>query len=185
MLFLAKIASNKKGSVAQALINDAITVEVVRLIGPDGGSMGIVPIAQARQVASDAELDLVLISADANPPVCKVLDYGKYRYDLQKKKTESKKKQKTVDIKEVQLRPYIGENDLVIKCRAIKKFIEAGNKVKVVLRFRGRELRHQALGAEVLTKLMGICGEFCKEDNTPKLDGSVMMLMLSAKSGKD
>lgn len=178
---MAKIAPNKKQGVGQALINDEISASTVRLIGAEGQALGIVSLAQALEVSGNAGLDLVLISPESDPPVCKVLDYGKYRYELQKKKNESKKKQKIVGVKEVQLRPYIGENDLLIKCKAIKKFTEAGNKVKVVLRFRGRELRHQDIGAEVLKKMMEICGDFCKEDSPPKLDGSVMIVMLSSK----
>ncbi len=163
------------------MINENIRAKEVRLIGSDGGAIGIVSIDEALDTANNEGLDLVLVSGESNPPVCKILDYGKYKYEQQKKKIESKKKQKTIDLKEVQLRPFIGENDLMIKCRAIKKFIENGDKVKVVLRFRGRELSRQEVGFEVINKVLSVCQDFAKEENTPKLEGSVIIMMLSAK----
>ena len=163
------------------MINENIRSDKVRLIGSDGQAVGIVPTKEALRIASEEGLDLVLVAEESDPPVCKVLDYGKYKYEQQKKKTESKKKQKTIDIKEVQLRPFIGENDLLIKCRAIKKFIENGDKVKVVLRFRGRELSRQEVGREVIQKVLTNCEEFSKEESPAKLEGSVMMMILTAK----
>jgi translation initiation factor IF-3 len=181
-LFLAKIVTGK-GAVAfpQASINEDIRASWVRLVGSDGGAIGIVSIEDALVAARNEDLDLVLIAENSDPPVCKILDYGKYKFELQKKKTEAKKKQRIIDLKEVQVRPFIGENDLLVKCRAIKKFIEAGDKVKIVLRFRGRELQYQEIGVVVLTKIMDHCGEFCKEESAPKLEGSVMIVVLSAK----
>ncbi|NCA79561.1 MAG: translation initiation factor IF-3 [Sphingobacteriia bacterium] len=163
------------------MINEHIRAKEVRLIGEDGKPIGIVSITEALKVAADAGLDLVLIAEDSEPPVCKILDYGKYKYELQKKKSESKKKQKTIELKEVQLRPFIGENDLLVKCRAIKRFIEDGDKVKLVLRFRGRELSRQELGHEVIKKVLDFCMEFAKEENPPKLEGSVIVTILSGK----
>ena len=128
-----------------------------------------------------AGLDLVIVSKDAKPPVCKILDYGKYKYEQQKKKAEAKKKQKTIDLKEVQIRPFIGENDLMVKCKAIKRFIEAGNKVKLVMRFRGREMSRQDIGQEVINKVFEFCQDFAKTENPPKLEGTVMMTILSGK----
>ncbi|MDR2598523.1 MAG: translation initiation factor IF-3 [Holosporales bacterium] len=164
------------------MINENINFEEVRLVSENGESVGIVPIDEARRLASEASLDLVLISADSLPPVCKILDYGKYRYELQKKKLESRKNQKIICLKEVQVRPFIGDNDLLIKCRAIKKFIEEdGDKVKVVLRFRGRELSRQELGREVIKKILDFCQDFAKEESEPKLEGSVITTILSRK----
>ena len=180
---MAKVVTRKpQGPQANvAMIKEHISAPEVRLIGADGQAVGIVSRSEALQVASDAGLDLVLIAEDSVPPVCKILDYGKYKYELQKKKTESKKKQKTIELKEVQLRPFIGENDLLVKCRAIKRFIEDGDKVKLVLRFRGRELSRQELGHEVIKKVLKFCEEFAKEENPPKLEGTVIMTVLSGK----
>ena len=141
-VLLAKIITKRSnaGQMASVPINENISASEVRLVGADGSPMGIVPIAEALRVAFDSGMDLVLVAEESSPPVCKILDYGKYKYELQKKKTESKKKQRVILLKEVQLRPSIGANDLLVKCRAIKKFIEAGDKVKIALRFRGREM---------------------------------------------
>ncbi len=158
-----------------------IGVTSVRLIGADGEALGIVPLSEAKNAALEAGLDLVMVSKESNPPVCKILDYGKYKYEQQKKKTESKKKQKVINLKEVQVRPFIGENDLMVKCRAIKRFIESGDKVKLVLRFRGREMSRQELGHEVVNKVLDICQEFAKPENPPKLEGTIITTILSGK----
>jgi translation initiation factor IF-3 len=176
--------NRKKGLVAQnsPVINENIKFDEVRLVNADGESVGIVPIDEARRLASESFLDLVLISSDALPPVCKILDYGKYRYELQKKKSESRKNQKIINIKEVQVRSLIGDNDLLVKCRAIKKFIEEdGDKVKVVLRFRGREISRQELGREVIRKIIEFCKDFATEEYAPKLEGTLITLVLSKK----
>jgi len=181
---LAKVVNKKPSGGSQAnapMINENISAKEVRLIGEDGKPIGIVPIAEALKMASDIGLDVVLIAEDSEPPVCKILDYGKYKYELQKKKAESKKKQKTIELKEVQLRPFIGENDLMVKCRAIKRFIESGDKVKLVLRFRGRELSRQELGHEVIKRVLEFCQDFAKEENPPRLEGSVIVTVLSGK----
>ncbi|MDR1488856.1 MAG: translation initiation factor IF-3 [Holosporales bacterium] len=163
------------------MINEHINAHRVRVIGANGEVMGIMPIEDALDVAAEANLDLVVVSEESDPPVCKILDYGKHKYDLQKKKIESRKKQKFIDIKEVQFRPFIGENDLMIKCRAIKKFIEAGDKVKIALRYRGREVTRQESGWEVIKKVQEFCREFAKEDSPPKLEGFTIIMMLSKK----
>ncbi len=163
------------------LINENIKAHEVRLIGANGEAVGIVPIEDALEVAQEANLDLVLVSSESIPPVCKVLDYGKHKYAQQKKKIESKKKQKIINIKEVQLRPFIGENDLLVKCKAIRKFIENGDKVKVVLRYRGRELSRQKTGRDVIQKVQAFCQEFAKEELSPKLEGSVLMMILTER----
>ncbi len=181
---MAKVIVDKKNNVNSkdpTKINEEIKVEEVRLIGSDGKPIGIVPTSKALEIAKSEELDLVLVSEDANPPVCKILNYGKYKYSLQKKKIEAKKKQQTITLKEIQLRPFIGENDLAIKCKAIQKFILNGNKVKVVMKFRGRELSRKELGMEVVNKVIETCSEFAKPDNPPKLEGSTIMTVLTKK----
>lgn len=178
---MAKINTGRKQETSRQLINDEITAKEVRLIGADGSQMGIVPIGEARRAADEAGLDLFLVSEDAVPPVCKILDYGKYKYELQKKKAESRKKQKVISLKEVQIRPFIGENDLLIKCKSIKKFIEGGDKVKLVLRFMGRELSRKDLGFEVVKKVLEFCQEFAKEENPAKLEGNSIIAILTAK----
>lgn len=177
---LAKLLTNKKPEAKNSTpINENIKYKEVRLIGVDGEALGIVSLKEAISNAEKASLDLVLVSENSNPPVCKILDYGKYKYEQQKKKAESRKKQKVIEIKEVQLRPFIGENDLLIKCKAIKKFIESGAKVKVVLKFRGRELSRQDLGFEVIKKVLDYSKEFAKEENPAKLEGSSIITVLT------
>ncbi len=182
--YLAKVTVDKKYGVGQKetpKINEEIIVEEVRLIGSNGQPIGIVPTSRALEIAKSEELDLVLVSEDAVPPVCKILNYGKYKYNLKKKKAESKKKQKTITLKEIQLRPFIGENDLLVKCKAIQRFILDGNKVKVVLKFRGRELSRKELGYEVINKVLETCSEFAKSEMPPKLEGSVIITVLTKK----
>jgi translation initiation factor IF-3 len=140
---------------------------------------GVVSRQEALQKARDAGLDLVEVSPNADPPVCKLLNYGKFKYEQQKKKAEAKKKQKVIEIKEVQFRPMIDEGDLTTKCRAIKRFIEEGNKVKVLMRFRGRELSHHEIGLEVLLQVKKTFEDIAKAENIPKLEGRQMVMILS------
>lgn len=177
---MAGVISNRHEK-NQQLINDKINAKTVRLIGVNGEALGIVSIEEALNMAAEVSLDLVLFSEEASPPVCKILDYGKHKYELQKKKVESRKKQKIVAFKEIQIRPFIGENDLLTKCRAIKKFIESGDKVKLLLRFKGRELCHQNLGYEVVRKILDFCKDFAKAENPPKLDGSIIITILTKR----
>ena len=156
-------------------------ISKVRLIGANGEAIGIVAISEAKRIAADEGLDLVVVAKEANPPVCKILDYGKYKYEQQKKKVESRKKQKTIELKEVQIRPFIGENDLMVKCKAIKRFIESGDKVKLVMRFRGREMSRQDIGKDVIKRVLDFCQEFAKPENPPKLEGMMMLTILSGK----
>ena len=181
---MAKVTIDKKYNASQkdtTKINEEIKVQEVRLIGSNGQPVGIVSTIRALEIAEDEGLDLVLVSEDANPPVCKILNYGKYKYSLQKKKIEAKKKQKTITLKEIQLRPFIGENDLAVKCKAIQRFILDGDKVKVVLKFRGRELSRKELGHEVINKVIETCSEFAKPETPPKLEGSIIMTVLTKK----
>lgn len=179
---MAKGLNEKNANSAAApLVNENIKASCVRLIAADGEPVGIVPIEDALDVAAADGLDLVVVSENSDPPVCKVMDYGKHRYETQKKKTDSKKKQKVVNVKEVQLRPFIGENDLLVKCKAIKKFIEDGDKVKIVLRYRGREISHRETGWEIIRKIQEFSQEFAKEEFSPKLEGSVIIMVLCRK----
>lgn len=143
--------------------------------------LGVLSKSEALKVALEAGLDLVEISPNAEPPVCKILNYGKYKYELQKKKAEAKKKQKVVEVKEMQLRPMIDPHDFEIKCKAIKRFIDEGNKVKIIMRFRGRELSHQEIGMGILLKVKSLFEEISKVDHMPKLEGRQMVMVLSPK----
>ena len=142
----------------------------------------LLPIrSEAMNLAQRAGMDLVEVSPNAEPPVCKILDFGKYKYELQKKKAEAKKKQKVVEVKEIQLRPMIDPHDFGIKCKAIQRFIEEGNKVKIIMRFRGRELSHQNIGYEILMKVKTQFEEVSKVDHSPKLEGKQMIMIISPK----
>ncbi|MDR2681865.1 MAG: translation initiation factor IF-3 [Holosporaceae bacterium] len=160
-------------------INRAITVPQVRLIDQHGNSVGVVSIREAQARATEAGLDLVEIAAQAVPPVCKIVNYGKLKYELQKKKSEAKKKQKIIEIKEVKFTPVIGEHDYMVKLSSINRFISEGNKVKITLRFRGRELSHQEIGAKLLNRVIDDVKEIAKCEGSPQLEGRVMMTILS------
>lgn len=141
--------------------------------------VGVVSRQEALALAQEASLDLVEVSPNAEPPVCKIIDYGKYKYELQKKKAEAKKKQKVVEIKEVQIRPGIDDNDFQVKLRAIQRFIAEGNKVKVSMRFRGREVTHNEIGLDVLNRIKEAVEPVAKVDNNPKLEGKQIIMFLS------
>jgi translation initiation factor IF-3 len=160
-------------------INDEITALKIRLIDENGEMLGVFGVKQAIEKAIAAGLDLVEISPNAEPPVCKILDYGKFKYENQKKLTEAKKKQKTVEVKEIKLRPAIGDHDYEVKLKAAKKFIENGDKLKVTLRFRGREMAHMHLGFEVLNRLKSDMAGLAKVDQEPKPEGKQVMIMMS------
>lgn len=148
------------------------------MVLPDGESKGVVSIKEAMKTAASYGLDLVEISPQATPPVCKITDYGKMKYDMQKKKNEAKKNQKVVEIKEIKLTPMIGANDLQIKINAVKRFLLAGNKVKISLKFRGREISHQEVGLKVIDQVLNAVSELGKNDTAPKLEGKQMTLTL-------
>lgn len=141
--------------------------------------IGVVSRLEGLKMAQEAGLDLVEVSPNAEPPVCKILDNGKYKYEQQKKKAEAKKKQKVIEIKEVQLRPGIDENDFQVKLRAIHRFIDEGNKVKVTMRFRGREVAHHELGMEVLIRIRESINDMAKVENNPKLEGKQMIMVIA------
>lgn len=158
----------------------------MRLIGPDGSQLGVMSAKEAQQVARDADLDLVKIAPNAKPPVCKVVDYGKFRYEKARKEKQARKKQKTVEIKEVRLSPNIEANDLNTKINAARKFLSKGNKVKVTLRFRGREMAHIQNGRQVMDDFAEALSDISVVDKSPKMEGRSMTMMLSEKSkGKD
>ncbi|MCV0367987.1 MULTISPECIES: translation initiation factor IF-3 [Filomicrobium] len=162
-------------------INDAIRVREVRLIDENGENVGVVNRLEAQDRANNAGLDLVEISPDAQPPVCKIMDYGKFKFEQQKKAAEARKKQKTVEIKEIKMRPAIDEHDYDVKMRAIKRFFDDGDKVKVTLRFRGREMAHQQLGMAVLQRVKGELEEIAKVESEPRLEGRQMVMVLAPR----
>lgn len=162
-------------------INREIEVPSVRLVDAEGEMQGVVPIREALMRAEEAGLDLVEVSPNADPPVCKILDYGKYKYEAQKKKNEAKKKQKVIEVKEIKMRPNIDDHDYDVKLRAATKFLEEGHKVKVTLRFRGREMAHQDLGMNVLTRVRDQLDPLSKVEQHPKMEGRQMVMVLAAR----
>ena len=163
------------------MINEQIRDKEVRLIGPDGEQLGIMSAREAMAKAQEAELDLVKIAPTAKPPVCKIIDYGKYKYELARKEKEAKKKQKVIEIKEVRLSPNIEDNDLNTKVSAAKKFLEKGNKVKVTLRFRGREMAHMASSKHILDDFAKMLEEVAVVEKPAKVEGRSMTLVLAQK----
>jgi translation initiation factor IF-3 len=162
-------------------VNEEIRVPQVRLIDTSGEMIGVMSTREALMRAFDAGLDLVEISPNAVPPVCKILDYGKYKYEQQKKASEARKKQKVVEIKEIKVRPNIDDHDYDVKLRQMKSFIEEGDKVKVTLRFRGREVAHQDLGAKVLERIRTELGDMVKVEQFPRLENRQMIMVLAPK----
>ena len=162
-------------------INGAIRAPKVRCIDPEGEQLGVLDTHDAIRKAEDFGLDLVEVQPNADPPVCKILNYGKFKYEAQKRANEARKKQKIIEVKEIKLRPNIDEHDYQVKMRNVQKFLNAGDKVKVTLRFRGREMAHQELGANVLTRVREETDEFAKVEAMPKLEGRQMIMVLAPK----
>jgi len=162
-------------------VNERIRVSEIRLIGPDGENVGVVPPSVGLQMAQDAGLDLVEISPNATPPVCKVMDLGKFKYEQQKREAEARKKQKIIEIKEIKFRPGTDTHDYDVKMRSVLKFLGEGDKVKVTLRFRGREMAHQDLGLELLNRVRDDVGEAGKIESMPKLEGRQMVMMIAPR----
>ncbi|MDF2811992.1 MAG: translation initiation factor [Microvirga sp.] len=156
-------------------------VRDVQLIDDTGQNRGVMPFFDAMRIAEDAGLDLVEISPNATPPVCKILDYGKYRFLEQKKASEARKKQKTVEVKEVKLRPGIDDHDYDVKMKAMRGFFEEGNKVKVTLRFRGREMAHQDLGLKVLDRVKADVSEIAKVEMEPNFEGRQVVMVMAPR----
>ncbi|MDX2290110.1 MAG: translation initiation factor IF-3 [Hyphomicrobiaceae bacterium] len=163
-------------------INDAIRAREIRLIDETGENVGVVSRFDAMERAQTAGLDLVEISPGAEPPVCKIMDYGKFKFEQQKKAAEARKKQKIVEIKEIKMRPAIDDHDYIVKIKAIRRFFEEGDKVKVTLRFRGREMAHQELGMQVLQRVKAELDEIAKVESEPRLEGKQMVMVLAPRS---
>ncbi|HYD67729.1 MAG TPA: translation initiation factor IF-3 [Azospirillum sp.] len=162
-------------------INREITARTVRLVGADGEMIGVVSLRDAFDAAADANLDLVEVAPQADPPVCKILDYGKFRFEEQKKAAEARKKQKIIELKEIKLRPGIDDNDYEVKMRSAVRFLEEGDKVKVTMRFRGREMAHQHLGMEVLLRVRDRLADLAKVEQMPKLEGRQMVMVIAPR----
>lgn len=168
-------------TISNLMINEQIRDKEVRLIGPDGEQLGIMSAREAMAKAQEAELDLVKIAPQAKPPVCKIIDYGKYRYELARKEKEAKKKQKTIDVKEVRLSPNIDTNDLNTKAGAARKFLTKGDRVKVTLRFRGREMAHMSSSKHVLDDFADMLKDIAVVEKAPKVEGRSMTMFLAQK----
>ena len=162
-------------------MNEAIEAAEVRLVGADGEVLGVVKIDEALRRADEAGLDLVEMAANSNPPVCKILDYGKLKFLDQKRKADARKKQKTIDVKEIKMRPGIEQHDYDVKMRSMRRFLDDGDKVKVTLRFRGRELAHQELGMRVLERVQTDLEEDSKVEQFPKMEGRQMTMVIAPR----
>jgi translation initiation factor IF-3 len=160
-------------------VNEAIEARQVRLVDENGTMVGIVPLAVALERAAQAGLDLVEVAPNASPPVCKIMDFGKFKYEQQKKANAARKKQKVIEIKEIKMRPNIDENDYRIKMKKVKDFLEEGDKVKVTLRFRGREVAHQDIAMKLLERVRDDVGELARVEQMPKLEGRQMVMVMA------
>ena len=168
-------------TISELMINEQIRDKEVRVIGENGDQLGIMSAREALRLAEEAELDLVKIAPTAKPPVCKIIDYGKYRYEMARKEKEAKKKQKTVDVKEVRLSPNIDTNDLNTKVNSAKKFIQKGDKVKVTLRFRGREMAHMQTSKHILDDFADMMKDVAVVEKPAKLEGRSISMVLTEK----
>jgi translation initiation factor IF-3 len=173
--------ANKPPSKGGPAINEEITAKVIFLIGDDGHKYGELGLDEALALGEEKGLDVVELSPDNKPPVCKLMDFGKYKYEQQKKANEARKKQKVIEIKEIKMRPTIDDHDYDVKMRAMKRFFDDGDKVKVTLRFRGREMAHQHLGMELLTRVQKDTEVFAKLEQYPKMEGRQMMMVLAPR----
>lgn len=165
-------------------INEQIMGADVRLIGTDGTQLGIVPLAEAKEKATAAELDLVEIAPDAEPPVCKIMDYGKHLFEAKKQQAEQRKRQKQTQVKEMKFRPGTEEGDYQVKLRNLVRFLEGGDKAKITLRFRGREMAHQELGMEMMQRIEQDLAELGNVEQYPKMEGRQLTMVISPKSKK-
>jgi len=165
-------------------LNEEIQDKEIRVIGPDGAQLGIMAPETALKMAEEQELDLVKIAPNAVPPVCRIMDYGKFRFETLKKEKEAKKNQHVVEVKEIRMSPSIDSNDFNTKVKNAQKFLKDGDRVKVAVRFRGREMAHTAIGAELLKSFGEQCSEYATVDKAPKMDGRYMAMFLSPKTNK-
>lgn len=162
-------------------VNGEINTATVRLVDQNGNMVGVIAVNEAMRMAEQASLDLVEISPNASPPVCKILDYGKYKYEAQKKAHEARKKQKVIQIKEIKLRPTIDKHDLDIKVRNVMGFLDEGDKVRITLRFRGREMDHQELGMQVLERVQEALKDLAKIEQSPRTEGRQIVMTVAPK----
>ena len=162
-------------------MNEFIEADPIRLVDQDGEMVGVVPRERGLELADEVGLDLVEVSPNADPPVCKLLDYGKFKYIAQKKANEARKRQKTIEVKEIKMRPTIDNHDYLVKLRFMEKFIESGDKVKVTMRFRGREMVHQDLGMKVLMRVRDDLDAHAKIEQYPKVEGRQMTMVMSPR----
>lgn len=169
-------------SKEQHLVNEAIRAREVRLIGPQGDQLGIKSLREAQQLARELNLDLVNVAPQAKPPVCRILDYGKYRYEQSKREKEARKKQKVIQVKEIRLSPSIEENDVKTKLKNVIKFLKHGDKVKLTIRFRGREITHKELGRKILMRMATEVQDYAEIERHPKVEGKQMIMILAPKS---
>ncbi|MDH5184586.1 MAG: translation initiation factor IF-3 [Gammaproteobacteria bacterium] len=168
----------------QVRMNNEITVREVRVTGVDGEQLGIMPTAQARELAEEVDMDLVEISPQAEPPVCRIMDYGKFLFETNKKKQVAKKKQKQIQVKEIKFRPGTEEGDYQIKLRNLTRFLEGGDKCKVTLRFRGREMAHQELGRKLLKRVEADLNELGTVEQFPRMEGRQMVMVIAPRKKK-
>lgn len=169
---------------AEMLINYEIKEKEVRVIGNDGEQLGIMPLKQAISMAEERELDLCLIAPKATPPVCKIMDFGKYKFEMAKREKEAKKKQKVIVVKEIQLSPTIEEHDMRVKCKKAFEFLADGDRIKVSIRFRGRQIAHPEVGKEVMNAFINMLEGKANIDKPPILEGRHMLMFLSPKDNK-
>ncbi|MBI5206986.1 MAG: translation initiation factor IF-3 [Candidatus Firestonebacteria bacterium] len=167
--------------IKEPLINNMIRADKVRVIGVDGQHAGVMSVKEALQIAFSLGLDLVEVSSDANPPVCKIINYGKYKYELSKKSKESKKHQKMIILKEVKISPSIGEHDLLIKINYIRKFLESGHKVKITINFKGRQITHTEFGMNIMNNIIQNLNDIIHIEKNPLMEGSNMIMMAIPK----
>lgn len=172
-------------AIKELQINDEIREREVRLIDADGTQLGVMPTRRALEIAGERKLDLVNVAPTAKPPVCKILDYGKYKYELAKKEKEARRNQKTITVKEVRMTPNIDTHDLDVKARRASEFLRNGDKVKVSVRFRGRELGHTELGREVLEEFVEMVSEYSTVEKKPVMEGRSMVMFLAPKAIKE
>ncbi len=162
-------------------VNEDIDAAQVRVIDADGEMVGVLSVAEAVEMAYEVGLDLVEIAPNSDPPVCKILDFGKFKYEAQKKANEARKKQKVIEVKEIKMRPGIDEHDYQVKMRSVKKFLDHGDKVKMTIRFRGREMAHQDLGLKVLQRVQDDVEEMAKVEQFPKTEGRLMTMVIAPR----
>lgn len=177
--FAAKYGGVCNISAKDLLINEEIKAAEVRVIGADGEPIGIMSSDAALKLAYDQGYDLVLMAPQAQPPVCRIMDYGKFRFERDKKEKEAKKKQQTVELKEIQLSCRIDTHDFETKARHAQRFLSDGNKVRVVMRFKGREMSHMAIGQEIMQKFRDVCSELGSVDKAPVLDGRILSMVIA------